>query len=146
DVTSGEDAMDAIRRGAKDEGLTLTKRSHNGVDYEVDGEENTAAGVVDDELLLIGPEAEVKAAIDAQKGNSLAESDRYKQGVDALEDDRLASFYLDLRSFMKLAMESSPSDANAQAFQQLLSIDKLPPIVGSFQANGERLALESARH
>jgi hypothetical protein len=41
-------------------------------------------------------------------------------------------------------MESSPSDANAQAFQQLLSIDKLPPIVGSFQASGERLALDIA--
>jgi hypothetical protein len=71
DVTNGEDAMGAIRRGAKEEGRTLTKGSHNGVDYEVD-EDGVAAGVVDDELLLIGPEAEVKASIDAQKGFKLA--------------------------------------------------------------------------
>jgi hypothetical protein len=144
DVTNGDDAMGSIRRGAEAEGATLEKRSHNGVDYEVDTKEDTAAGVVDDELLLIGPEAEVKAAIDAQKGASLAEADRYKDGVDALEDERLAHFYLDTRAFFRLAMQESPNDQDAQMLKQLFPVDKLPPVVGSFQANGERLALDVA--
>ena len=143
DVSNGDDAMDSIRRGVKADGGKLTKRSHNGVDYEVD-EDGVAAGVVDDELLLIGPEAEVKAAIDAQKGDSLAETDRYKKGVDALEDERLAHFYMDLRSLFQLAVKSEPSDTDIQAFEQFFPIDKLPPIVGSFQADGERLALDVA--
>jgi len=143
DVTNAEDAMGAIRRGVKDSGGTLTKRSHNGVDYEVDKDGN-AAGVVDDELLLIGPEAEVKASIDAQKGDSLAEADRYKKGVDALDDERLAHFYMDLRTLFRLAVQSEPDDEGIQNFQQLVPIDKLPPVVGSFQANGERLALDVA--
>ncbi|HEX5620648.1 MAG TPA: DUF3352 domain-containing protein [Solirubrobacteraceae bacterium] len=144
DVTSGDDAMGAIRRGVKDEGRTLTKRSHNGVDYEVDEESDVAVGVVDDDLLLIGAEPEVKASIDAQKGDSLAEADRYKKGVDALEDDRLAHFYMDLRTLFQLAMKSEPQGQDFQTFQQFFPIDKLPPIVGSFQANGERLALDVA--
>jgi hypothetical protein len=143
DVTDADKAMDAIRAGAKDEGRKLTDGSHNGVDYLVD-EDGDAAGVVDDELLLIGPEAEVKSSIDAQKGDSLAEADRYKEGVDALEDERLAHFYMDLRTLFRLAMQSEPNDEDFQAFQQLIPIDKLPPVVGSFQANGERLALDVA--
>lgn len=143
DVTNGEDAMGAIRRGAKSNGDTLKKQSYNGVDYEVD-EDGVAAGVVDDELLLIGPEPEVKASIDAHKGDSLAEADRYKQGVDALEDERLAHFFLDTRALFRLAMQSSPNDEDTQTFQQLIPIDKLPPVVGSFQANGDRLALDVA--
>jgi uncharacterized protein DUF3352 len=144
DITNGEDAMGALRRGAKESGDTLTKRSHNGVDYEVDADDDVAIGVVDDELLLIGPEAEVKASIDAQKGDSLAEADRYTKGVDQLEDERLAHFFLDTRSFFRLALNESQSDEDIQMFQQLVPIDKLPPIVGSFQANGERLALDVA--
>jgi uncharacterized protein DUF3352 len=144
DVTSGEDAMGSIRRGVEADGGKLTKRSHNGVDYEVDESDNTAVGVVDDELLLIGPEAELKASIDAQKGDSLAEADRYKKGVDALDDERLAHFYMDLRTLFQLAAKSSPGDTDFQAFEQFFPIDKLPPIVGSFQANGERLALDVA--
>jgi len=143
DVTSGEDAMGAVRRGAENNGDKLTKRSHNGVDYEVD-QDGVAAGVVDDEFLLIGPEAEVKASIDAQKGDSLAEADRYKKGVDALEDERLAHFYMDLRTLLRFAMQQERSDEDLQTLQQLLPIDKLPPIVGSFQANGDRLALDVA--
>lgn len=144
DVTNAEDAMGAIRRGVKENGGTLTKRSHNGVDYEVDESDDTAVGVVDDELLLIGPEAELKASIDAQKGDSLAEADRYKDGVDALDDTRLAHFYMDLRSLFQLAVKSEPNDTDIQSFEQFFPIDKLPPIVGSFQANGERLALDVA--
>jgi len=141
DVTNGDDAMGAIRRGAEKNGDKLTKRSHNGVDYEVD-QDGVAAGVVDDELLLIGPEPQVKQSIDAQKGSSLAEAERYKQGVDALEDERLAHFYLDARRFFELAAQGGANQQDLQTFKQLVPVEKLPPIVGSFQANGDRLALD----
>jgi hypothetical protein len=141
DVTDGDKAMETIRRASKEDGEKLTTRSHNGVDYDL-APNGTAAAVVDDELLVIGAEAEVKASIDAQKGDSLAEADRYKDGVDALDDERLAHFYVELRSLFRLAMQSSPNDADIQTFQQLIPIDKLPPVVGSFQANGDRLALD----
>jgi hypothetical protein len=144
DVTDADKAMDSIRRGAESDGTKLKDGSHNGVDYLVD-EDGVAAGVVDDGLLLIGPEAEVKASIDAQKGDSLAEADRYKQGVDALDDERLAHFYMDLRTLFRLASQSgATSGQDLQAFEQFFPIDKLPPVVGSFQANGDRLALDVA--
>jgi hypothetical protein len=143
DVTDGEAALDSIRRGSEAAGEKLTQKSHNGVDYEL-APNDTAAAVIDDDLLLIGPEAEVKASIDAQKGDSLAEADRYKSGVDALEDERLAHFYMDLRTLFRLAVQSQPGDQDLQTFEQFVPIDKLPPVVGSFQANGDRLALDVA--
>jgi hypothetical protein len=137
-VTDTEAAMDAMRKADPQK---TTKRSYKGVDYEVDSD-GDAAGTLDD-YLLVGAEPEVKAAIDAQKGDGLADSDRYKQSLDQLEDERLAHFFLDVKSFFNLAMQSSEMDA--QELEQLKAIfpfDKVPPVVGSFAANGDRLALD----
>jgi hypothetical protein len=140
-VTDTEAAMEAMRKA---DGKKTTKRSYKGVDYEVDTD-GEAAGTVDD-FLLVGAEPEVKASIDAQKGDGLADSDRYKQSLDQLEDERLAHFFLDVKSFFNLAMKSS-SGTDAQELEQLKTIfpfDKVPPVVGSFSANGDRLALDFA--
>ena len=140
-VTDTEAAMEAMRKA---DGQKTTKRSYKGVDYEVDPDGDAAATV--DDFLLLGAEPEVKAAIDAQKGDGLSDADRYKQSLDLLEDERLAHFFLDVKSFFNLAMKSS-SDTDAQEIQQLKAIfpfDKVPPVVGSFSANADRLALDFA--
>jgi hypothetical protein len=144
DVTDTDAAMQSIRKGAESDGEKLTKRSYNGVDYQVDSD-NVGAGVVED-FLLIGPEPELKASIDAVKGDSLAEADRYKDSVDQLDDERLAHFYVDLKPILQLAARQDPNDQDFQQLQQLIPLDKFPPIVGAFQANGDRLALDFAIH
>jgi uncharacterized protein DUF3352 len=143
-VTDSDAAMQSIRKGATSDGEKLTDRSYNDVDYVVDSDK-VAAGVAED-YLLIGPEPEVKASIDAVKGDSLAESDRYKDSIDQLEDDRLASFYVDVKPIFQLAQRQQPNDQSFQQLQQLIPLDKIPPVVGSFVANGERLALDFAIH
>jgi hypothetical protein len=141
-VTDTEAAIAAIRKASRDAGDRLTKRSHAGVDYEVD-QDGVAAGTVED-FLIVGQEAEFKRTIDAQKGDSLGESDRYRAGVDELEDERLAHFYLDLKRAFRMASQESPDDEDLRQLQALLPIDRLPPLVGSFVANGDRLALDAA--
>jgi hypothetical protein len=143
-VTDSDAAMQSIRKGATSDGEKLTDRSYKDVDYVVDSD-NVAAGVAED-YLLIGPEPEVKASIDAVKGDSLADADRFKDSVDELEDGRLASFYVDLKPIFQLAQREQPNDQDLQQLQQLIPLDKIPPVVGSFEANGDRLALDFAIH
>jgi Protein of unknown function (DUF3352) len=143
-VTDSDAAMQSIRKGATSDGEKLTDRSYKDVDYVVDSDK-VAAGVAED-YLLIGPEPEVKASIDAVKGDSLAENDRFKDSVDELDDERLASFYMDLKPLIQLAQREQPNDQDLQQLQQLVPLDKFPPIVGSFAANGDRLALDFAVH
>jgi uncharacterized protein DUF3352 len=143
DVTDSEAAMEAIRKAAKDSGDKLTKRTYNDVDYEVDGDK-FGGGVVDDEFLILGFEPELKRSIDAQKGDSLADADRYKQGVDALTDDRLAHFFVDAKRIFDVFAATAPNSQELEQFKTILPWDKIPPIVGSFAADGDRLAIDIA--
>ena len=60
-----------------------------------------------------------------------------------LEDNRLAHFYVDLKRVFQLAMQSQPQDAQSLGqLQALVPLGKLPPLVGSFMADGDRLALD----
>ena len=141
-VTDPDAAMDAVRKGNREK---LTSRSYNGVDYQVD-QDGAAMGIVGDDFLAVGQEAEFKKTVDAQKGQSLGESDRYRKALEKLDDQRLAHFYLDFKRIFDLAASESGS-ADRQELQQLQSIipfDKFGPITGSFQADGDRLALDVA--
>jgi hypothetical protein len=138
-TTDPDAALDAWHKSVS--GRKLISHSYNGTEYEVE-EDGYATGIVDD-FLLGGPEPEFKRTVDAAKGKSLAESDRYREAADKLEDKRLASFYVDLKRVFGLAMQSQPSDAQSlQQLQAIVGFDKLPPLVGSFTADGDRLALD----
>jgi hypothetical protein len=139
-VTDQDAAVDAVRKGSANSGDKLTKRSYDGADYDVD-QDGDAFGPVGDDFLAFGPEATFKRTIDAQKGQSLAESDRYKSALDKLEDQRLAHFYVDFRKIFDLAAQQD-GEQDLQQLKSLIPFDKLGPLLGSFQANGERLALD----
>ena len=144
-VTDSEAAMDAVHKGYSNSGEKLTKRSYNGVDYEVDGD-GTVIGIVGDDFLAAGPEATFKTTVDAQKGTSLAESDRYKKALENLDENRLAHFYVDPRQALALAGSQStgPDQADLQQIQKIIPFDKLGALMGSFSADGDRLALDMA--
>ena len=141
-VTDPDAAVDAFHKAARQAGDRLTKRSYNGVDYEVDQDGSAVATVGD--FLLAGTEPEVKQSIDAQKGDSLAESDRYRGGVDKLDDERLAHFYMDLRRLFELLGQQEPNNEEMQQFRALVPFEKLPPVFGSFSADADRLSLDMA--
>ena len=113
---------------------TTTERSHRGHQYLVDGS-GVAAGVVG-EFVAIGREAGFKRTIDAAEGDSLADTDEYADAVDALEDERLAHFWVDTAALLGRAQEMHELSA-------LVPLDDLPPIAGSFAADGDRLTVET---
>ena len=140
-VTDPEAAIDAVHKGQAAEGVKTTKRSYGGVDYELN-DNGEAVGIVGD-FLAFGYEADFKRTVDAQKGDSLAESDRYRDGLDDLDDGRLGHFYLDLKRLIPILMREEPDgEEQLRQLQALIPLDKLPPFFGAFMANGDRLSID----
>jgi Protein of unknown function (DUF3352) len=118
------------------------KASYKGVDYTVDSE-GTASGIAGD-FLLLGTEREFKQTIDAQKGDSLGESDRYKDAVSKLDKDRLGTLFIDVKPLIDVALRQDPAQRQQfEQFARIFPIDKLGPITAAFNANGQRLKIDS---
>jgi len=138
-----EAAKTALAKFEKTDDTTSTKRSYKGLDYQLD-EEGVADGVMDD-FVVVGTEDAFKRTADMRDGGeSLADADRYKNAVGELDEDRLGHYFFDVKPIVDAALEQDP--AAAQQFQQFKSIvplDKLGPITGSFQADGDGMALDT---
>jgi hypothetical protein len=137
-TTDPDAALDAFHKTSK--GETLTSRTYHDVSYEVD-KEGVATGVVKD-FLVTGPEPEFKRTVDAAAGDSLADADRYRKAVGGLDDARLAHFYVDLKRVLDLARQQQPENTPLDGLESALPFATLPPIVGSFTADGDRLAVD----
>ena len=141
-TTDEEAAIAAVEKARKSSGDRMTKRSHGGTDYQVD-QDGEAVGATDG-FLIAGPEAEFKRTLDTlNDGKPLADADRYTEGSESLEEDRLGHFYVDFQALVKLGFESEPNGAEQlRQFQQFVPFEKLGPLMGSFAADGDRLALD----
>jgi hypothetical protein len=137
-TTDPNAALDAFHKASK--GEALTSRTYHDASYEVD-KDGVATGIVDD-FLVSGPEVEFKRTADAAKGDSLADADRYRKAVDELDDARLAHFYLDLKRVTDLIRRQQPENTPLDGLESAFPFAKAPPIVGSFTADGDRLALD----
>jgi hypothetical protein len=141
DVDAAKAAIEKFKKTG--ETTTWTKRSHGGVDYEV-GEDGSAVGIVDD-FVVIATEDAFKQTIDlSDGGESLADADRYKDAVGDLDGESLGHYYMDTKSIFDLAMAEDPeAAAQFEQFKAYLPFDKLGPITGSFQADGEGMTLDT---
>ncbi len=135
-ATDTDEAQASLEAALEREGDTLSDRSHRGHDYVVDGD-GVAVGIVDD-FAVVGREPNYKRTIDAAEGDSLGETDEYSDAIDGLEGERLAHFWVDTPGLIQRAQE-----ARAEQLSALVPLDDLPPVVGSFTADGEQLAVEA---
>lgn len=116
--------------------------AYRGVDYDRDADDNTYLAVVDD-LAVAGTLPAVKAAIDASKGASLADSDRYQSAIDPLDDDRLALVYADPR-LVADALAGADLDLPAETRRELLAseIFEGDPATLTLTARADEIAIE----
>jgi hypothetical protein len=133
-ATDTDEARTSLEAALERGGGTIVERSHRGHDYLVDDDE-VAVGVVDD-FVVIGRETNYKRTIDAAEGDSLAAVDEYADAIGSLEDDRLAHFWVDTPAVLERA-------GAMDELSGVIPLDDLPPIAGSFAADGERLAVEA---
>jgi Protein of unknown function (DUF3352) len=75
--------------------------SYEGVDFKVGGSENNAIGLIGEALVLAGGEKEFKAAVDASKGDSLGDEDRFGEAIAAASDGSFADVYVDVGAVLK---------------------------------------------
>jgi hypothetical protein len=93
----------------------ISGKKYKDVEYQVDSANDSAYAVIDG-TAVFGTEQGVKGSIDAQDGESLAETDGLKTARDQVEDDGLVFAYASLRQLAS----AFGSGAEAAQFQQLL--------------------------
>ena len=137
-----EAAQAAIDRAVSDSDKTFSERTYKDVSYKASSD--SAAGIVEG-FAVFGTEAEFKRTVDAAKGDGLDSDERFQKAMDRLEDDRLGSFYLDVKAVIDQAAREDPDAAQQlEQAKRLFPFDRLGPVAGAFLANGDRLAVDAA--
>jgi hypothetical protein len=89
------DLLDTIRASEVGSEVETEERSYKGTDYEV--AEDMAFGFVED-FAVVGTEGSFKSVVDVAEGaDSLADVDTYREVTANLTEDRLGTFYVDVR-------------------------------------------------
>jgi hypothetical protein len=115
-VTDAKEAREFIEKRAKsNSGRPLKDASYEGVDYKVDPSDDTSIGVVGNFIVYGKDEQMFKEAVDASKGESLADVDAYSNAVSAAPGGSLADVYVDVGSLI----QQSGSAVGGQALQLL---------------------------
>ncbi len=104
----------------RSESTNVRDASHDGTDYQLD-ENGQAFGQIDD-FVVFGDEKAYQAAIEASKGDSLADSGDYSQAENEVPDDAIASAYLNMDQLAQAVSrsESVPSDVSNKFFDTLV--------------------------
>ena len=140
-VEDEDEAQSAIDRAVEGSDKTFRKRSYKDVDYQASTD--SAVGLVEG-FAVFGTEPEFKKTVDAVKGDALDSDDRFQKAMDGLEDDRLGSFYVDVKTLLDAAMRQDPEAAQQlEQAKRIIAFDKIGSLAGALMADGERLAVDA---
>lgn len=134
-ATDDEDAArDAIEKSFKEK---PKEKSYNDVDYWIDGE--SAVGVFDG-FVVLGSERGLKDAIDTADGGApLADDEEYTKALDAVSDDRLGVFYINMPK-LYAAVQNTPG---AQMFGSSFKRFFAAPYVVTVDADNDGVTFET---
>jgi hypothetical protein len=140
-VKDEDEARSAIDRAIEGSDKTFSERSYKDVDYQVS--EESAVGLVEG-FVVAGTEPEFKRTVDAAQGDGLDSDDRFEKAMDGLEDDRLGSFYVDVKSLIDAAQRQDPEVAQQlEQAKRVFPVDKIGSVAGALMANGDRIAVDA---
>ena len=135
DEAAAEAALPKLQQPAE-------RASYEGVDYILDKDDDTAAGLVDG-YMVVGDLPAFKATIDGRDGDNLADADRFTDVVDELEDDRLGLFFVDTKAVIDTVVATDPeAAAQLEQLRGVLPIDKIGPTAGALTADGDGIAVD----
>ncbi|HET8976154.1 MAG TPA: DUF3352 domain-containing protein [Solirubrobacterales bacterium] len=136
--TSDPDKALEFFKGAED--ATGETKEYEGVEYEFD-EDGDVLGRIDD-FIVGGDENAFKAAVDAHNGDSLAEKDDFKDGIDELSDDRLATLYVPPQEFLDAVPEKELSSDQRDLLEKSLGDAAREPVLGEVTASATDVSME----
>ncbi len=116
------------------------KNSYQGTQYELDAD-GDAFGIVDD-YLVFGRPGGFQQAVDASKGDSLADADRFSDSVAGLPAERLATLYAIPKTFLE-AIPDTEIDAQGRSFfLNAVGEAATEPVLGDLTASESALRFE----
>jgi hypothetical protein len=99
----------------------VTEGSYEGHDYKVQTDDDTAVGVIGDFVAIAENEQAFRAMVDAADADSLADSERFAETVDAAPEGSLADVYADIGALIDQA--GGTIDPDARNFLDSAGID-----------------------
>ena len=144
-VVETNDPAASLAFARKVSGATATNptpQSYNGVSFQADPtESDTVFGTVGN-FLVEGDVTGFKAAVDAEKGDSLGDSGDFKDAVGDLPDDRLGTLYTIPKTLID-SLGSGQIDPNSQRLFEKSAGDSLEkPVSGALTASPDSFNLD----
>ena len=144
EVTDADAARSFLQRVLDQDPAPDQKRTYRDTQYFSSGG-GFAAGVINDQALVIGTETAFKVAVDSAAGESLSESEEYTDRVDVLPDGALVTAFFEPASTIEAAIASEGLDpAQAQALEPLLGGPLSQPVAASLSATPDAASLDIA--
>jgi Protein of unknown function (DUF3352) len=122
ETTDAEATQEFIDNQSQQSKVPYKDASYEGIDYKVGGSEENAIGIVGDSLVIAEGEAGFKAAVDASKGESLADEARFANTFSAASDGSLADAYVDVGGLID-ASEGGGIDPQVQEVLKNAGLD-----------------------
>jgi len=137
ETTDPEAALEFVR--TQDE-VRPTEREYEGTSFQLDSE-GDAFGIVDDLLVSATPKG-FKRVVDAAQGESLGDSEEFKDSVGDLSGDRLATLYAVPRDFLEAIPEEELEPEGRNIFLKAIGESADAPVLGELTASAEDIELE----
>jgi hypothetical protein len=109
-TTNSGEAEDFLQKRADEAKDPITEASYNGVDYDVDGEDGSAIGVIGDFVAYAEDEPTFEAMVDASEGDSLADDPEFTKALSAAPKDSVANVWVDIGGLVQEGGEEIDPD------------------------------------
>ena len=142
-VEDEEIARDALERiTAQEDGSTTTAEEYDGVSYSLSEADDLAVGIFD-EMLVLSTAGEFEAAVDASRGDSLADDDAVGAAFDALPEERLASAFVNVEGAVESEVNTEAEQVRLDGVREAVP-ELLEPVAVGAIAGERSLALDVA--
>lgn len=143
ETTNPAASLAFAQKASGDTATDPAPQSYNGATYQADkSQPGQVFGTVGD-FLVEGDLAGFKAAVDANKGDSLGDSSDFKDSIGDLPDDRLGTLYTVPKDFIS-ALGPDQFDPQSKALLEKTAGDSLDkPVAGALTATADTIQLEA---
>jgi hypothetical protein len=131
----------ALAFAQKSNGTSGQPKSVDGVSVQTAQDGTTAYATVGN-FLLVGDQAGVQAAIQADKGDSLGDNSDFKDSIGGLPDDRLGTIYTVPKTFID-SLGSQFGASSQAAIEKSAGANLNEPVAGALTASANSVELEA---
>lgn len=148
ETTDGAKAKAAVEKAEKADHAKLTSQTYSGHEYTLEsGNGSPVAYGILNGFLVAGTESGFHAAVDAVKGDALADTDAYKTATAKIPKTGLALFYIDTPHLLDAIGQASPQAAVALGqLRGLPQLKNLKPVAAAITVEENAIRVEVPGH